>query len=57
MVSIPVNVPRRYIAKKAAEVLTSGFLASKADIHQIKVEIAVIKWMIEFNLAFTMAML
>jgi len=57
VVSIPVNVPRRYIAKKAAEVLTSGFLASKADIHQIKVEIAVIKWMIEFNLAFTMAML
>lgn len=45
------------VAKKAAEALTLETLASKADINQLKVDLAVLKWMVGFNLAFTMAML
>lgn len=32
-------------------------LATKSDVSDIKVELAVMKWMIGFNLAFTMVVL
>ncbi len=44
-------------ARKAAEALASESLATKNDIASLKLDNAVIKWMVGFNLAFTMAVL
>lgn len=44
-------------ARKAAEALASESLATKNDIASFKLGNAVIKWMVGFNLAFTMAVL
>ncbi|CAB1367270.1 integrase [Denitratisoma oestradiolicum] len=44
-------------ARKAAEALASESLATKHDIASLKTDNAVIKWMVGFNLAFTMAVL
>ncbi|MEY4592212.1 MAG: hypothetical protein RIR18_1107 [Pseudomonadota bacterium] len=45
------------LARKAAVALNSETTATKADIASLKIDNAVLKWMIGFNLAFTMAIL
>ncbi|MEA3412441.1 MAG: integrase [Pseudomonadota bacterium] len=44
-------------ARKAAEALSAENLATKTDMQKIDREMLVLKWMIGFNLAFTMAIL
>ena len=44
-------------AKAAAEAMSSESIATKGDVASLKLDTAVLKWMIGFNLAFTMAML
>ena len=42
-------------AVAAAKAIVDESLASKADIHTLKTEMLLLKWMVGFNLAFTMA--
>lgn len=51
-------------AKAEAEALVAAFadamdsqIATRRDVFEIKSELAVVKWMVGFNLAFTMALL
>ena len=44
-------------ASKAAEALSEENLATKKDIVRLEKELAVHRWMLGFNLAFTMAIL
>lgn len=44
-------------AVRAAEVLSDESLATKSDIASLKIDNAALKWMVSFNLAFTMAIL
>lgn len=53
---IAANVPPDK-ARKAAEALSAESLATKQDIIRVERELAVMRWMIGFNLAFTMAVL
>jgi hypothetical protein len=51
-----VGVPEEK-ARRAAEAMSNETIATKSDIASLKLDTAVLKWMIGFNLAFTMAML
>lgn len=42
-------------AVAAAKAIVDESLASKADIQTLKTEMLLLKWMVGFNLAFTMA--
>ena len=44
-------------ARKAAEALSNETTATKADVVRIERELAILKWMVGFNLAVTMAVL
>ncbi len=44
-------------ARKAAEALSNETSATKADAVRIERELAILKWMVGFNLAVTMAVL
>ncbi|AHF01962.1 integrase [Thiomicrospira aerophila AL3] len=44
-------------AVAAAKAIVDESLASKADIQTLKSEMLLLKWMVAFNLAFTMAIL
>lgn len=44
-------------ARLAAEALASDSLATKRDVDELKRDVHLLKWMVGFNLAFTMAVL
>jgi hypothetical protein len=42
-------------AKAAAEAMTYEHLATRQDVENIKAQLLLLKWMVGFNLAFTLA--
>ena len=44
-------------ARRAAEAISAESLATKTDIAALKLDLAVLKWMVGFNLAVTVAVL
>mgnify|MGYP003573337582 CR=1 FL=1 len=44
-------------ARKAAEALSAENLATKTDMQRMEREMLLLRWMVGFNLAFTMAIL